>query len=119
MLNDFVICSYNYPIWSLFCQGPPGITGPKGQRGERVSPTYCTCELSSVHGPNSLRLYWLSSYNNAVIFSDSMICCLNVFTQGEPGYVIAGTDSNFVPGRKGEPGSSVSYQEKKTKKCIS
>lgn len=31
-----------------------------------------------------------------------------VSTQGEPGYVIAGTDANFVPGRKGEPGSSVS-----------
>ncbi|XP_068442301.1 collagen alpha-1(VII) chain [Clinocottus analis] len=26
--------------------------------------------------------------------------------RGEPGYVIAGADSNFVPGRKGEPGSS-------------
>lgn len=29
--------------------------------------------------------------------------------QGEPGYVIAGTDANFVPGRKGEPGSLVSF----------
>lgn len=41
--------------------------------------------------------------------------CLNftfVPTQGEPGYVIAGTDSNFVPGRKGEPGSSVSSLQK-------
>lgn len=45
-----------------------------------------------------------------------LLCCipgnlLIIFTQGEPGYVIAGTDSNFVPGRKGEPGSSVSLHE--------
>lgn len=37
-------------------------------------------------------------------------------SQGEPGYVIAGTDANFVPGRKGEPGSSVSFREGKKKK---
>lgn len=36
-------------------------------------------------------------------------------SQGEPGYVIAGTDANFVPGRKGEPGSSVSFREGKKK----
>lgn len=44
-----------------------------------------------------------------------MLCKTSPFTfvasKGEPGYVIAGTDSNFVPGRKGEPGSSVSFKE--------
>lgn len=38
-----------------------------------------------------------------------VFCCACVFIQGEPGYVIASPDANFVPGRKGEPGSSVSF----------
>lgn len=32
-----------------------------------------------------------------------------VLSKGEPGYVIAGTDANYASGRKGEPGSSVSF----------
>lgn len=88
-------------------QGLPGLTGPKGQRGERVSLT-CAFDLD-----------WLLS--GEIWAHDTVVCWIYlllwtgffcVSNQGEPGYVIAGTDSNFVPGRKGEPGSSVSPQKK-------
>lgn len=72
-----------------------------------------------------MHLILLSIHETDVYALLRFLCCNNneqsLFflpsSQGEPGYVIAGTDANFVPGRKGEPGSSVSFREgKKNKK---
>lgn len=80
----------------LLWQGQPGPAGPKGQRGERVSLKLSISQLTSC--PLDF------SVSDEVFF-----CRPSVFIQGEPGYVIASPDANFVPGRKGEPGSSVRF----------
>lgn len=80
----------------LLWQGEPGPAGPKGQRGERVSLKLSTSQLTSC--PLDLDPCLMKVFRRAC-----------VFVQGEPGYVIASPDANFVPGRKGEPGSSVRF----------
>ncbi|KAK1906190.1 Collagen alpha-1(VII) chain [Dissostichus eleginoides] len=64
--------------------GRPGRTGPPGSAGQRGAQGISgDMGLPGTTGPKGQR-----------------------GERGEPGYVIAGADSNYVPGRKGEPGSS-------------
>lgn len=66
-------------------QGPSGIPGPKGQRGERV------CVMCVI-----IQTEFCIDFKSGFRFFLSLFLCVS--TQGEPGYAIAGLGANFVPG---------------------